>query len=253
MKNNMTMILFSILMLIGLTSALPLQIYLSPNATSTNVKAPTHRFINSTQGGVPPYTFSYATNATNYTINNNTFSFSTPGTYYLIETVKDSNTTPSTATSENAMIYVGLIQSSVYIFCHPFAVNHSTTCKVIVGPNQPSGMVAFSTSSATGSFSNNTCIQTGNLGECSVMYTDRTIGNALITGAYAGDINNLGSSGTNILTVLASTTSTSTIMPTTSINQTATTSNSDLYFLIPLAILIVCIIAVLIYRIYLKV
>jgi hypothetical protein len=93
-------------------------------------------------------------------------------------------------------------QSSTSVTCSPNSVSvgssvRPVTCTAIVSGSNPTGNVAWSTTSATGSFSSYTC----NLlaGSCLTTYIDTSTGIATITAAYAGDSSNLPSSNTCVL------------------------------------------------------
>jgi hypothetical protein len=68
----------------------------------------------------------------------------------------------------------------------------------------PTGQVSFTASPSVGSFSFATCTLGDGQGaegaHCNVTYTDTSSGKVTITATYAGDSNNLGSTGSTAVT-----------------------------------------------------
>ncbi len=93
-------------------------------------------------------------------------------------------------------------QSSTSVLCspNPVSVSSSATCTATVSGSSPTGTVIWSTSSSTGTFSQNVC--TLSSGRCSTTYTDSSPGTVTITASYSGDSSNGPSSGGVALTVL---------------------------------------------------
>ena len=88
----------------------------------------------------------------------------------------------------------------------------SLTCTVTVtggtGPNTPTGNVAWSGTSPTGSFQPRQC-NLDRRGTCSVTYVGTSAGTVTITGGYAGDTVNQPSSGSATVTISKATTTVS--------------------------------------------
>lgn len=94
-----------------------------------------------------------------------------------------------------------LVQSSTSITfsVNPVAVGSPVACTAAVSGSNPTGTVAWITSSGTGHFSNSNC--TLSSGNCSTTYTDASPGNVTITASYSGDLNNAQSNSSATLTV----------------------------------------------------
>ncbi len=108
---------------------------------------------------------------------------------------------------------VTLSASSTSVSCTPDptpapsgSTGSDTTCTATVTGSSPTGTVTFSSSSSTGTFGlgtsfGSTLSCTLSAGSCLVSYSDSVAGTPTITASYAGDGNNLASSGTFALTV----------------------------------------------------
>jgi sugar lactone lactonase YvrE len=105
--------------------------------------------------------------------------------------------------------YLKPTTTSVSCSPSPVAASTSTTCTATVAGSSPTGMVAFTTSSSTGTFSPASGQCTLSSGSCSVSYADSVVGTDTVTASYTGDSNNGGSSNTFSLTVTQASTSTS--------------------------------------------
>jgi nitrous oxidase accessory protein NosD len=92
-------------------------------------------------------------------------------------------------------------ESTMLVSCspNPVAVGWPVACTATVYGSNPSGTVAWSTSSIAGSFSQSVCTLSN--GSCSTTYTDNLTGSVTIAAYYGGDSNNAPSSGSTTLTV----------------------------------------------------
>jgi hypothetical protein len=88
-----------------------------------------------------------------------------------------------------------LTQSSTFVVYSPnvVSVGSAATCTATVSGSNPTGIVTWSTSSSTGSFSPSNCTLSSD--NCSTTYIDTSAGNVTITASYSGDPNNGPSSG----------------------------------------------------------
>lgn len=107
--------------------------------------------------------------------------------------------------AEAGMVVVyGLLSqstSSTSVVCspNPVSTGSPTTCTATVSGSNPTGTVAWSTNSTSGSFSQSVC--TLSSGSCSTSYTDTAPGTVTITASYSGDSNNVPSGGSTTLAV----------------------------------------------------
>jgi YVTN family beta-propeller protein len=119
--------------------------------------------------------------------------------------------TNNAGNSGTASVTVNKVSATTTVNCaSPDTVGAPSTCSVTVtGYGAPSGSASFK-ASGSGTFSSGgACIPSG--GTCSVTYTPTSASGSpqTITGAYSGDTNNAGSSGTASVTVTQATTTTS--------------------------------------------
>jgi len=115
-----------------------------------------------------------------------------------------------------------IVKSQTIVSCspNPVSIGHLVTCTATVYGANPTGSVAWSTSSTTGAFTspNGTLLN----GTCSTTYSDNYTGHETITASYSGDPNNSASSGSTTLTVFINvTTGTNiTVQPTNDLGLT---------------------------------
>ncbi len=96
-----------------------------------------------------------------------------------------------------------LAATTTAVSCSPdsFRAGSTTTCTATVKGTDPSGTVAFS--STSGSFSRESCSTRGDTETCTASYTDSASGTYTITAAYPGNKADAPSSGSTAVTVTA--------------------------------------------------
>ena len=145
-----------------------------------------------------------------------------PGSYYV--TAYDS--VDGTIQSTNEFLDTGG-QTTTSVACSPEpfgssgsaeSAEFSTNCTATVSGNSPSGTVTWSTSSSTGTFFtwelsygviDYTTTDTCSLdlsGQCTISYSDTSTGSPTITGTYGGNSDNEPSAGDEVVSVVATTT-----------------------------------------------
>jgi hypothetical protein len=110
-----------------------------------------------------------------------------------------SGDTNNLASSRTLSLAVMAIPTTTDISCTPLsiALGAATTCTATIKGLSPTGIVSWSSSSATGIFSSSDCTLSAN--SCQVSYNDTTSGAAVIVASYSGDSNNLWSSNSTIV------------------------------------------------------
>ena len=153
---------------------------------------------------------------------NMTFSSTAPGTY----TITVRGTSNGVTHSVIVTVTVGLAPTSTSVSCVPSSIevgkSTTSTCTATVnGGYFPTGTISFTTT-GTGSVTPSAATCTLSGGNCSVVFSSSSAGSVTVTGTYAGNSNNQGSSGIFSLTVAGALTA-----PTISVSPTVRDSGQS--------------------------